>query len=446
MSAPNPAAPDDRPDGRGRAVALAAVTEFWERFGYYALSGLLPLFLTAPLADHGFGWTRADAVALAGAYSGLAFAAPALGGWIASAWLGERRAILLGGWGVVAGQAMMAVALASPAAEWRLPLFLGGLGAVVAGTGLIKPAVSALVGLFYAPNDPRRGAAYGLFMAGVWAGSFLANFTAGTVGERLGWAWGCVTAGGGMAFGLVVFTVLQGRLLGAHGLRPAPGPRAAVRPRLTTVERRRLSAFAAASLFTVLYGVAFYQKGGYLTLLARDQVDRTVLGWAVPVTWLLSVSTGAFVIVAPFLGLLFATAARRGRAIDPVLQQVLGLVSLAAGYGVMLAGAQAAHGGLIPIGWIVAGYVLFGLADVFIWPPQIALASAVAPPRIASLVIGVWYICIGAGSTLAGVAGGFALGRSPQAVFAAFGLALLAVAALLAALRPRLLGALAAAP
>jgi dipeptide/tripeptide permease len=89
--------------------------------------------------------------------------------------------------------------------------------------------------------------------------------------------------------------------------------------------------------------------------------------------------------------------------------------------------------------WFVAGYVLFGLADVFIWPPQIALASHLAPRHLASLIIGFWYVSIGVGSYISGL-----IGAALMLIDPAQGLSIVAACVAAAAIvarlaRPRIL-------
>jgi POT family proton-dependent oligopeptide transporter len=75
-----------------------------------------------------------------------------------------------------------------------------------------------MVGLLYAPGDPRRAGGYTIFYMGVNVGAFLAPLVAGTLGESVGWHWGFASAGVGMAIGLGVLCSGQ-RLLGRAGLR-----------------------------------------------------------------------------------------------------------------------------------------------------------------------------------------------------------------------------------
>src|SRR5688572_23837559 len=91
-----------------RGLYLIAVTEFWERFSYWGMLLLLVLFLTESPAAGGFGWAAVDAVSLFAFYQGALFCSPAIGGYLASRYFGERRCILWGGVAVASGHLLLA--------------------------------------------------------------------------------------------------------------------------------------------------------------------------------------------------------------------------------------------------------------------------------------------------------------------------------------------------
>lgn len=423
-------------------VYLLSVTEMWERFSYYALAGLLTLFLSSPVASGGFGWRADQAVQIFGLVSGFAFAAPAVGGWLVSRWIGEQPAIIIGGCAIAAGQMVLAyVALHGPGESGALALFWLSLVLIILGTALLKPAVSAAVGLLYAPHDERRDSGYAIFMTGVWAGSFFSNLVAGSIGESMGWHWGFLTAGVGMTFGVVLFACFRKRWLSDLSSSVATaGGEGGVQAPLSRRQRTSLLGLALISVFTLVYASAFYQKGGFLNLLVQNAADRTLGGFTIPATWFLSISTGVFIIAAPAFAAFWNRAAAKGKLVPDVCASlVIGLGLLAAGYAVFTTGFASAGAAAVPMLWFVAGYVLFGLADVFIWPPQIALASRLAPRHLASLVIGVWYVSIGVGSYASGLIGAALILVDPVQ-----GLALVAACVAAAAIaaciaRPRIL-------
>src|SRR5690625_7712587 len=69
----------------------------WERFSFYGMRALLVLFLTASIADGGFGFTDAKATAIYALYMAGVYLTALPGGWIADRLLGQQRSVFYGG-------------------------------------------------------------------------------------------------------------------------------------------------------------------------------------------------------------------------------------------------------------------------------------------------------------------------------------------------------------
>src|SRR3989304_828591 len=162
-------------------------TEMWERFSYYGMRALLVLYLVGSL-----DYSRADALALYGMYTGLVYLTPIAGGWLADRYLGYRKAILVGGIVLAAGHFAMA-----------FPSLLGlALGLLIVGNGFFKPNISTLLGTLYREHDPRRDGGFTIFYMGINLGALASPLVAGTLGQKIGWHWGFASAGVGMLFAL----------------------------------------------------------------------------------------------------------------------------------------------------------------------------------------------------------------------------------------------------
>ena len=195
------ASPSDRSFfGHPRGLSTLFFTEMWERFSYYGIRPLLVLFMTAALANGGFGFTREAASAIVGIYASSVYLASLPGGWIADRWLGLRRAIWWGGVLIALGHLSIALS-----AVFAHQAFFLGLILIVMGTGLLKPNISAIVGDLYPEGGSRRDAGFSIFYMGINLGAFVAPFITGALGERVGWHWGFGAAGVGMLVGLFTY-------------------------------------------------------------------------------------------------------------------------------------------------------------------------------------------------------------------------------------------------
>ena len=206
--------------GHPSGLSTLFFTEMWERFSYYGLRPLLVLFMSAALAEGGFGIERSQASAIVGIYAASVYLASLPGGWVADRLLGLRRAIMLGA--VLISLGHISIGLSS-FAHSPVPFFLG-LIFIVLGTGLLKPNISAIVGDLYPEGGARRDAGFSIFYMGINTGAFLGQIVTGLLGEKFGWHWGFGAAGVGMLIGLVWFALRARPSLGNLGLDVSRDP------------------------------------------------------------------------------------------------------------------------------------------------------------------------------------------------------------------------------
>ncbi|WP_343624674.1 peptide MFS transporter [Roseateles puraquae] len=258
--------------GQPNQLFVLFFTEMWERFSYYGMRALLVLFLVTEATKGGWGWTRAEAGVLYGWYTGLVYLTAMAGGFLADRVLGTRRAVLIGAFVIAAGHISLFL-------DTKVSFFLG-LGLIVAGTGLFKPNISAIVGQLYGKdNEGQRDGGYTLFYMGVNSGAFFGISLCGYIGEKVSWSLGFGLAGVFMILGAVQFLLSQ-RIFGPIGDKVAPTVEAAEEEAAGHVVADRLKAIFVFSFFTIFFWFAFEQAGGSMTIFAADYTDRTLAGTA----------------------------------------------------------------------------------------------------------------------------------------------------------------------
>jgi POT family proton-dependent oligopeptide transporter len=259
--------------GHPNSLFVLFFTEMWERFSYYGMRALLVLFLISEAAKGGWGWSRADATSLYGWYTMLVYFTPILGGYLADKFLGTRRAVVLGGFIIAAGHVSLFFD--------TLTSFYLGLALVIAGTGLFKPNISAIVGQIYTKeNEGKRDGGYTLFYMGVNAGAFFGISLCGYIGEKISWNLGFGLAGVFMILGALQFYFSQ-HIFGDIGLPPSKEKTAAAVLADDTpanVVADRLKAIFVLAFFTIFFWFAFEQAGGSMTIFAADYTDRVLVG------------------------------------------------------------------------------------------------------------------------------------------------------------------------
>lgn len=236
--------------GHPKGVFVCFFTEMWERFSFYGMKALLLLYL---LKHHRFSDDMG--YDLIGAYGGLVYAMPVIGGLLADRWLGMRKAVVLGGVLLCLGHLGMAVEGADARVvdgavvrdEGALQVFYLSLALIIMGVGFLKPNISTIVGKLYAQDDPRRDSGFTLFYAGINVGGLFAGLICAFLGETYGWKYGFGAAGVGMLAGLGMFLWGQKYL---HGHAEAKDP-TALRTRIGPLSREGwiyLGAFAGVAV------------------------------------------------------------------------------------------------------------------------------------------------------------------------------------------------------
>ena len=441
-------------------------TEMWERFSFYGMRAILYLFMTT--AAGGLGMSPNEAGPIYAMYTSLVYLVAIPGGWLADNFLGQRKSVLYGGIVIMAGHICLAM--------HGLPFFYCGLGLVIAGTCLLKPNISVIVGQLYGPKDIRRDSGFSIFYMGINTGAFLAPFVCGFLAqdERFkkilesygldpanSWHWGFGAAAVGMFFGLMQY-VLTGRHLGRAGLHPsAPrDPQTVTRNRKwlaggvvclaivaaliagiaywwpetitkdsinnayaislfavvalvfaklfltgdwTKAERARLTVifvlFCAASVF---WGV-FEQAGSTLSLFADERSDNRVLGFSFASSWWQSVNPILIVLLTPLFSWLWIRLGKNNPSYPTKFAVALVFVGL--GFLWVAGGAFASEGGgKVGIQWLFGVYLLHTIGELCLSPVGLSSMTKLAPTRVASMMMGVWFLAASVGNFLAGSA------------------------------------------
>ena len=203
--------------GHPKGLYVCFFTEMWERFSFYGMKTLLLLYI---LKYHLF--TDDAGYQLLGAYGGLVYAVPVVGGLLADRYLGMRKAVVLGGVLLCLGHFGMAFEGEQARLidgeivrdDGALQIFYLSLALIIMGVGFLKPNISTIVGQLYPPGDVRRDSGFTVFYAGINVGALFASLICGFLGETYGWKYGFGAAGIGMLAGLIMFLWGQKYLYG----------------------------------------------------------------------------------------------------------------------------------------------------------------------------------------------------------------------------------------
>jgi POT family proton-dependent oligopeptide transporter len=382
--------------GHPRGLATLFFTEMWERFSYYGMRGFLILYMTKALL-----FTDTQASNAYATYVSSVWLTPIVGGLIADAWLGQYRSVLIGGSIIALGHFTLAFhGLAS--------LYVG-LGLIVIGTGLLKPNISTLVGGLYEPGDERRDAGFSLFYMGINLGAFLGPIIAGRLAEGVDWHVGFACAGVGMLLGLTQYVLGRRHLQPAveriaaqkAARRAADSASSTARGPLTADDWRRISAVVVLFLFASLFWGAYEQAGSTLTLFADRYVHLELLGLRLYASWFVSVQALFVILLSPFFAWLWVRLGPRQPSSPAKFALALVFVGLA--FVLLIpAGSRAQAGVKVSPLWLVACYFIQELGELCLSPVGLSLVTKVAPVRLVSFVMGIFFLSNFLGNLLAG--------------------------------------------
>jgi len=487
---------DTRFFGHPRGLSTLFFTEMWERFSYYGMRALLILFMTASVATGGLGFDTAKAGAIYGTYVALAYLTSLPGGWIADRFLGQRRSTLYGGVVIMLGHISLAIP-SMVTFYLGLLLVVTGTGLLKPNVSTMVGALydrdderrDAGFSIFY------MGINLGAFTAPLLCGwlaqsqefrGILASFG---ISPASSWHWGFAMAAVGMFFGLVQY--LAGwKYLGEAGMYPVKpeSPESHARQRrqltmwlavvgigvallaagaatgmvtaegianglgvvllLTTVaffvwmftvakwtreERNRLVVVLVLFLAASVFWSVFEQAGSTLNLFADRATRSTAFGYDFPPSWFQSLNSLFLILFAPIFAWIWIRLGKK----DPSspTKFTLGLVFVAAGFGILVfAAKQAEQGVLVSPLWLTATYLLHTIGELCLSPVGLSAMTKLAPARIAGLTMGVWFLATSVGNYLGGRLGGFYESFALRDLFGAVALFALGAGLLLALL------------
>src|SRR5215472_2867799 len=409
--------------GHPRGLTWLFMTEMAERFSYYGMRAILVYYLVnfLLLPDQGSHVAGYAAIKgffesivghplavqpfssfIYGTYTAFVYLTPFFGGLIADRLWGQRFTVIIGG-------VLMAIA------EFVLmvpQLFFLGLLLLILGNGFFKPNISTQVGNLYRPGDSRIVRAYSIFYVGINFGAMLSPLIAGTLGEEIGYHWGFFSAGIGMLIGLTVY-LLAYRTLPADRVTRIKKQTATVGQRgLTSAEWRSVAALILLCIPTSLFWAVYEQQGNTISLWAQDFTNRTLIPGAInlqiPVTWFQFFNPAMILLFTPLVVMLWARQSKRGKEPSTVLKMALGDFMLAASYLVMAAAAYltgtSGHASWL---WLFFFFVVITVGELYLSPIGLALVARVAPAKILSMMMGLWFITSFIGNLLQGYIGSY---------------------------------------
>ncbi|MEL6865066.1 MAG: peptide MFS transporter [Bacteroidota bacterium] len=436
------------------------LTEMWERFSYYGMRAILVLFLVESTSSKnpGFGWDDGSAFALYGWYTMFVYVASIPGGILADRYIGQKKAVMLGGILLCLGHGILAIE-----ALWA---FYAGLILIVLGVGALKPNISTMVGGLYGQGDNRRDMGFYIFYMGINLGAAAAGIIVGYVGQRIGWHYGFGLAGIGMAIGQLTYWWGQKYLDGVGDLVVEEKTSAENRPNLIMdifkhtnsiigfvltamlglavyfaiswqygllimalslavgvgivvyndgdrVEKDRILVTYLSFLIIIVFWGAFEQAGGLLNVYADDKTNLQLTdSFAVPASWFQSVNAIFILIFATLVGSFWIWWQNRGKESSAIFKMAIGVIIMGWGFFFMSVAANEVvyddAGNVLEksgMQWLVLAYLFHTLGELCASPVALSFITKLAPARWMAFMMGAYFAATGLGNKVAGLLG-----------------------------------------
>lgn len=453
--------------GHPAGLFVLFFTEMWERFSYYGMRALLVLYMTSYLfkdqekanavfgftalrgmLERGFGPLETQPLAsqMYGLYTGFVYLSPLFGGILADKVWGQKKTVYIGAFLMAIGHFLMA----------SESMFLLALFFLILGNGAFKPNISTQVGNLYKQGDPRRDGAFTIFYMGVNLGAFFSPLVCGTLGQKYGWHYGFGAAGIGMLVGIAIYhsfrhllpmdkheeliakgekfetangafaakvvagflvmavvffliLVLPAIVKGVIGAAILTGVIWWVRT-LAPEDKGRVVTLMLLCLGCVAFWAIFEQQGNTLQLWADEKTNWTFFGWEVPSTWYQSFNPAFIFMFAPLLDMVWNYRARQGKSSSSVRKMGMGCILAGAAFITMIIAAKVvgedptAKGSLM---WLAMTTWIFTMGELYLSPIGLSLVTKVAPAKMLSMMMGMWFLSSFFGNYMGGYLGAF---------------------------------------
>ncbi|HXP95415.1 MAG TPA: oligopeptide:H+ symporter, partial [Telmatospirillum sp.] len=158
---------------------------------------------------------------------------------------------------------------------------------------------------------------------------------------------------------------------------------------------------------TILFWATYEQQGNTIALWAEDATDRTlsILSWSaeIPTTWFQAFNPFMIFAFTPGIVALWNWQAKRRREPTTLTKMALGCLGVALANLIMVGAAHwVGADGKASWLWLAGYFVVITIGELYLSPIGLSLVSKIAPARILSMMMGLWFANIFIGNILAG--------------------------------------------
>ncbi|MFP8873774.1 MAG: POT family MFS transporter [Myxococcota bacterium] len=373
-----------------RGIPYIVGNEAAERFSFYGMKGILVIFMTRYLMDDsGSAAVMGDAEARSWyhLFTSAVYFTPIFGALLADLFFGKYRTII--GLSLVYCLGHLALALD----DTRLGLGLG-LGLIAAGSGGIKPCVSAHVGDQFADtNAPLLERAFGFFYFAINLGAFVSMLLT---------PWLLQNVGPHAAFGVPGLLMLLATIVFWAGrwrfVHIPPDRRGFLRELSNPASFRALGRLAILYVFVAMFWALFDQTGSSWVLQAQE-LDRRFLGYEWLPSQIQALNPVLILLFIPLFSFGLYPLLERIFAVTPLRKIGIGLfITVGAFLVPAFLEMWIAAGATPSIGWQLLAYAILTAAEVFVSITCLEFSYTQAPRALKSVVMALFLMSVSLGN------------------------------------------------
>lgn len=162
-------------------------------------------------------------------------------------------------------------------------------------------------------------------------------------------------------------------------------------------------------VFNVVFWMLFEQAGSSLTLFAESNTNRSTIFGTLPAGSVQVFNPIFVVVLAPVFSIIWTALARRGREPSIPIKFASALILVGAGFLLLVLGMKTAGADYkVALLWVAGLYLLHTMGELAISPVGLSMITKLSIARIVGLMMGVWFLSISIGLSLAGVVAQYA--------------------------------------
>ncbi len=165
-----------------------------------------------------------------------------------------------------------------------------------------------------------------------------------------------------------------------------------------------------AFIGNIFFWTAFEQAGSSLNVFAKEQTDLTLGGLisgGIPAAFFQSVNPLTILLFGPVFSWLWIYLERKKKDPSTPMKFAIGLWLLGLAFVAMVFGAMDARDGLAGAHWLLVTYLIYTWGELCLSPVGLSMVTKLAPARLQSLMMGLWFFTFALSNLLAGLVARF---------------------------------------